>query len=85
MKDGGAGAREALREIFKAGHQIEAAASALKVDRGTLRTRLARIERRLGFALRSPQAELELALRLEALYEVGPSAGDGRRSTGPSN
>jgi hypothetical protein len=67
-RDGGASARETLRAIFTAGHQIEAAASALKVDRKTLRTRLSRIERKLGFPLRTRQAELEIALRLEALY-----------------
>jgi hypothetical protein len=85
MKDGGAGAREALREIFKAGHQIEVAASALKVDRGTLRALRARIERRLGFMLPSRQAELELALRLEVLYGIRLGAGEGRRPTDPSN
>jgi hypothetical protein len=82
MKDGGASARETLWEVFRAGHQIEAAASALKIDRGTLRTRLARIERCLGFALPSRQAELEVALRLEALYGIG-LADDGGGATNP--
>jgi hypothetical protein len=76
MRDGGAAARDALREIFKASHQIAPAASALKVDRGTLRSRLSQIERRLGFALASRQAELEVALRLESLYKIGPIAGN---------
>ncbi len=82
MKDGGASARETLWEVFRAGHQIEAAASALKIDRGTLRTRLARIGRCLGFALPSRQAELEIALRLEALYGIG-LADDGGGSPNP--
>jgi hypothetical protein len=69
-RDKGIGARESLREIFRAGHQIGPAASALKVDRGTLRARLTRIERQLGFSLRSRQAELEIALRLETLYGI---------------
>lgn len=73
MRDGGAYARETLREIFKAAYQIEAAAAALKVDRGTLRQRLARIEQQLGFALPTRQAELEIALRLEALLGLFPT------------
>jgi GGDEF-like domain len=80
MRNGGAGAREALREIFKAGHQMQAAASALNVNRGTLRTLRARIESHLGFVLPTRQAELEVALRLEALYGVTPGVGeDGRQ------
>ena len=75
MRDGGAGARESLRAIFRAGHQVRPAASALKVDRGTLSKRLMRIERRLGFSLRSRQAELEIALRLESLYGISPNPG----------
>jgi DNA-binding PucR family transcriptional regulator len=67
-RDGGASARETLREIFKAGHQIAAAASALNVHRGTLSTRLTRIERALGFSVHTRQAELEIALRLGDLY-----------------
>lgn len=76
MRGGGTDARKALREIFKSGHQIGPAASALKVDRGTLRARLRRIERRLGFSLASRQAELEVALRLELVYGIGPGARD---------
>jgi len=79
MKDGGAGAREALRELFKAAHQVEAAASALKMDRGTLRTLRSQIEGRLGFMLPRRQAELEVALRLEALFGITPSAGEDYR------
>jgi hypothetical protein len=75
MRGGGAEPRRALRELFKASHQIAPAASALKVDRGTLRHRLSRIESQLGFPLASRQAELEIALRLEILYKIGPPAG----------
>jgi hypothetical protein len=60
-------ARETLRAYFEAGHQVRAAAATLKVDRSTLRKRLTAIERRLGYALRTRQTELEVALRLEAL------------------
>jgi hypothetical protein len=68
LTDRGAIARETLRQYFKAGHQVAAAAAALTVDRSTLRKRLAVIERRLGYALRTRQAELEVALRLETIY-----------------
>ena len=68
MRDAGASARETLRAIFEAGHQVAPAASSLGVDRGTLRRRLKQIERQLGIPLR--QAELEIALRLEALYGI---------------
>jgi hypothetical protein len=71
--DSGAVARETLRAYFEAGHQVAAAAAALKVDRGTLRKRLTSIEHRLGYALCARQAELEVALRLESLY--GAQAG----------
>jgi hypothetical protein len=81
MRDGGVGARDALREIFRAGHQITAAASALNVHRGTLQTLRARIERRLGFMLATRQAELEVALRLEALYRIVPRSDEAQRYT----
>lgn len=71
-RDSAATTRETLRETFKATHQIVAAASALKVNRGTLRARLSRIERALGVPVRERQAELEIALRLEALYGRSP-------------
>ena len=67
LGDGGAAARETLREYFKAGQQVVAAAAALKVDRSTLRKRLATIDKRLGYVLRTRHTELEVALRLEAL------------------
>jgi hypothetical protein len=67
LAEDGAIARETLREYFKAGHQVVAAAAALRVDRSTLRKRLAAIESRLGYALCTRQAELEVALRLEIL------------------
>ncbi len=69
LRDGGVDARESLRAIFGAGHQIGSAASALKIDRGTLRARLRLIEKQLGFSVQARQAELEIALRLEALYD----------------
>lgn len=71
LTDEGAVARETLRHYFRAGHQVVAAAAALSVDRSTLRKRLAVIERRLGYSLRTRQAELEVALRLERLYGAG--------------
>ena len=70
MRDAGASARKTLRAIFEAGHQVAPAASSLGVDRGTLTRRLRQIERQLGIPLRTRQAELEIALRLEALYGI---------------
>ena len=67
-RDGGATARETLREYYRAGHQVAAAAQALGVDRGTLRRRLDSIERRLGCSLTAHQAELQVALRLDGLF-----------------
>lgn len=85
MRDGGVGARDALREIFRAGHQITAAASVLNIHRGTLQTLRDRIERRLGFMLATRQAELEVALRLEALYRIVPSSEESQRHTDPGH
>jgi PucR C-terminal helix-turn-helix domain len=64
--DGGAVALSTLRAFFASGHNVRAAAAALGVDRNTVRSRLDRIERRLGYPLHTRQAELEIAMRLEA-------------------
>jgi hypothetical protein len=69
QRDGGAASRETLRRYFAVGRNAAAAAAALKVDRHTVKRRLQRIEECLGRALLTCQAELELALRMEALGE----------------
>jgi hypothetical protein len=70
QKDGGAASRETLRTYFAVGRNAATAAAVLKVDRHTVKRRLHRIEESLGRALHTCQAELELALRLEALGDV---------------
>ncbi len=70
QRDKGVAARETLRAYFDTGHQIEATAYALGINRGTLRARLANIEAALGYPLHERQAELDVALRVEALYGV---------------
>jgi sugar diacid utilization regulator len=70
QKDGGAASRETLRAYFVAGNNAATAAAALGVDRHTVERRLRLVERELGRALRTCQAELEVALRLEELDGV---------------
>jgi PucR C-terminal helix-turn-helix domain/GGDEF-like domain len=72
----GAVSRETLRAYFAAGCNAATAAAALGVDRHTVQRRLQSIETRLGRLLHTCQAELEVALRLEALGETG-GGGDG--------
>ncbi len=67
--NGGAVLRETLRAYFAAEHNASSAACALGVTRHTVQNRLRTIEERLGHAIRTRQAELEVALRLEELGE----------------
>lgn len=64
---GGAILRQTLRAYFTAGCNASSAASALRVARHTVENRLRTIEEKLGHTLRTRQAELEVALRLEEL------------------
>jgi sugar diacid utilization regulator len=66
QKDG-AMSRETLRAYFATGCNAAAAAAALRVDRHTVERRLNTIETRLGRALHTCHAELEVALRLQEL------------------
>lgn len=63
----GAVLRETLRAYFATGRNASSAASALGVSRHTVESRLHAIEDKLGSLLRTRQAELEVALRLEAI------------------
>lgn len=64
-RDEGFTAKKTLRAYFRtSGNQISAA-SALKVDRTTIRNRLIAIESRLGRSPNTVSAELEVALRLD--------------------
>lgn len=67
LRIGGHLAREILRAYFAVGGNISSAAARLKVDRRTVWHRLNGIEARLGRGPRELQAELEIALRLDAL------------------
>jgi hypothetical protein len=67
QRDGGAMSRETLRTYFAAGRNAATAAVVLKVNRHTVERRLHKIETSLGRPLHTCQAELEVALRLEAL------------------
>ena len=68
--------RETLRAYLKAGHNASSAASAVGSDRRTVHRRLRWVERALGRNLSEVSAEVDLALRLEAL--VRTSAGSAR-------
>ncbi|HEX3692446.1 MAG TPA: helix-turn-helix domain-containing protein [Solirubrobacteraceae bacterium] len=75
--NGGAVLRETLRAYFAAERNASSAASALGVTRHTVENRLRTIEERLGQSLRTRQAELEVALRLEEMGEPGEPAPTG--------
>lgn len=77
QRNGGAVSYETLRAYFAMGCNAATAATALHVDRHTVERRLRKIEDKLGRALHTCQAELEVALRLEELIdadEADPSA-----------
>lgn len=78
--NGGAVLRETLRAYFAAERNASSAACALGVARHTVEKRLRSIEEKLGHTLRTRQAELEVALRLEELGEG--SAGEGLAGKG---
>lgn len=65
--NGGAVLRQTLRAYFAAERNASSAACALGVARHTVENRLRSIEEKLGHTLRTRQAELEVALRLEEL------------------
>jgi hypothetical protein len=71
--NGGAILRQTLRAYFAAERNASSAASALGVTRHTVENRLRTIEGKLGRSLRTRQAELEVALRLEELRTMAVS------------
>jgi hypothetical protein len=66
-RDGGAALRETLRAYITAGSNASSAAAALGVARHTVENRLRTVEQRVGRALHTCLAELEVALRVEEL------------------
>lgn len=83
---GGAGEvlRETLRAYYAAERNASSAASALGVTRHTVENRLRAIEDKLGHTLRSRQAELEVALRLDVLVQGRASRGAVAQASGRS-
>jgi hypothetical protein len=80
----GVALRETLRAYYAADRNASSAASALGVTRHTVENRLRTVEEKLGHTLRSRQAELEVALRLEALAQGRASRGAGAPASGRS-
>jgi PucR C-terminal helix-turn-helix domain/GGDEF-like domain len=72
-RDGGATAKDTLRAYFAAGGNASSAAAALGVNRHTIAARLTAIEERLGRRLDAFSAEIETALRLDALEHASRS------------
>jgi len=69
---GGATSRETLRAYFESGRNTVKAADRLGVVRNTLMKRLREIESQLGRPLDTCAAQVEVALRLEALTTKDP-------------
>lgn len=74
-QNGGGVLRDTLRAYFAAERNASSAACVLGVTRHTVENRLRAIEEKLGHGLRTRQAELEVALRVEGLG--GSAGGDG--------
>jgi len=66
-RDGGEAAKSTLRAYFDARGNASSAAAALGVNRRTITARLTQIEERLGRRLDAFSAEIQTALRLDAL------------------
>jgi hypothetical protein len=63
-------ARDTLRAYFEAKRNVSSTANQLRVVRNTVENRLREIEERLGRPLHTCSAQLEVALRLEALDDA---------------
>lgn len=76
-RDGGRCLRETLRAYFGAERNVSSTAAALGVNRHTVAKRLEKIETALGRDIRDCAAELEAALQLQEMADLGsdPSAG----------
>jgi PucR C-terminal helix-turn-helix domain len=74
--------RKTLRAYFAVGRNQAAAERQLNISRRTMRNRMAIIEDRLGPLLHACQAEIELALRLDAI--INRTAQDRARSVIPT-
>jgi len=84
-RDGGKVLRETLRAYFAADRNVSSAAGGMGVDRKTVTSRLAMIEKRLGRHIASCAPELETALRLAELVPGrSPQAGESSPSNSPN-
>jgi hypothetical protein len=75
--------RETLRAYFNTGHNASCAGKAVGVHTRTVRRRVKWTEKALGRQIQAVAAELDIALRLEALHTNDtpqPSSSDGDRS-----
>lgn len=75
-RDGGLVAKDTLRAYYKAERNASSAAADLGVNRATVRNRLAAIGERLGRDPDAISAELEVALRLDAVMQRDASHSD---------
>jgi hypothetical protein len=73
-RDGGTALRLTLRAYFESGQNASSTAAALGTSRQTVNNRLRTVEDRVGRSLDACGAELDLALRLQALGTFGPAA-----------
>jgi hypothetical protein len=69
-RGGSSTAKETLRAYFASGRNLSSSAAALGVNRRTVASRLAAIEKRLGCPLDAVGAELEVALRLDGFERL---------------
>jgi hypothetical protein len=84
MQIGGLVARATLRAYFACGHNTNATASCLKVNRRTVWYRLDKIRDQLGWAPHDRRAEFEVALRLEELMDTQYAHAPGPRRRDPA-
>ena len=76
QRDGGASARQTLREYLSRGRNASAAGLALGVNRHTVESRLNSVQQHLGPELNTCLVELEVALRLEEFESSAPATTD---------
>lgn len=74
LRMGGLVARETLRHYFRCERNVSSTANSLGVARHTVENRLRAIEKILGRSLSTCLAELEVALRLDALGDVASAS-----------
>ncbi len=87
LRMGGETARDVLRALFKAEHNLSSAAHVLQAHRSTVHRWRNEIEQRLGCRLHEHQAEIEVALRVDelgVLNEIGGLNGVASNGSAPT-